>query len=542
MARFDQLVDSLAFGRAKPKTGTCLGLYISPDLIYIAETHRDQGGKLIVDHLVRIQVPRDGKEVPANAITMNTDFLSDPKRVGRLISESMAQMKWNSKDVVVTLSHHSGLLRYFPMPAVERRFLKSAVPIEAKKYIPLPFESLVYDYQVVPMAPDPGGRPRKGILIAVSQKNAFSNVVGLLKTLNLNLVGLEVAPCSVMRLWQSVDSSHGSAPFVQAQFDAGGVRILIGDQGLPVFFREVFLGGEATISDQRKIDLSGCIAFVQKQLGLGRIAKIYLSGVPALLDPWRSALTQETGLPTEIQDTAKLLTIKGADWGGCAAIGASVRPITPSPLTLDLAALDRITDEERQTARDILLVGIAAAVLIGIAGLFSTLSYKFRARVLDNYKIDPDIRMMLSGLPPSELEAKLKEMREQLEQVRAVSDNTKPRLSQIIGDIVELLPDNVWLSMINVSNPLGGDKGGVTLIIRGRARGASVSIEQSLASDFKDALLRSDKIGRNFDIQFSLETQRTMPSQIVDQGLDPGALARKLEERTEFAIELRAKH
>jgi hypothetical protein len=38
---------------------------------------------------------------------------------------------------MVTLSHHLGLLRYFAMPAIDRRFWKTSVPLEAKKYIPI---------------------------------------------------------------------------------------------------------------------------------------------------------------------------------------------------------------------------------------------------------------------------------------------------------------------------------------------------------------------------------------------------------------------
>ena len=135
MGRIDQIVDTLAFGQNKPKDGTCLGLYLSPELIYISETHLGPQGKLAVDHLVRIQIPLEGKEAPASTMTMNTDFLSDPAKVARLIRAAMSQIRWNSKNVVVTLSHHFGLLRYFPMPFIERRYFKSAVPLEAKKYM-----------------------------------------------------------------------------------------------------------------------------------------------------------------------------------------------------------------------------------------------------------------------------------------------------------------------------------------------------------------------------------------------------------------------
>lgn len=539
MGGMDDFIDSACFGQAKTKTTACLGLYLSPETIYIAETRKTKEGKLVVDHLVRIPVPQEGKAA-GGTMTMSTDFLADPAKIGGLIRQSMSQIRWNTKDVVVTLSHHLGLLRFFPMPPIDRRFLKSAVPLEAKKYIPIPFDALAHDYQAAAMPPDASGKQRQGVLISVTQKKNLANVDGLLKTLGLNLIGLEVAPCSVLRLWQAVDPPKGPEPFVQTHFDGGNVRILICDRGLPVFFREVFLGAEATLADQRKVDLAGCLGFAQKQLGLSGVTKIKLSGTPAVLGPWKDALAAEANLPAEIQDTAKLLSIKGGDWGGYASIGASARGIAPGAVTLDLAFMDRVSDEERQTARDIIIAGGVAALIIAGIGTFQSVGYKYDARQLNAYKVDPDVKAALANLPPTEIDTKLRQMRDQLDRVKSIAGAPRPRISTVIHDVVELMPDNVWLQKITASNPLMTDKGGLEIQLQGRARGASISDEQDLAFQFKDTLLKSEKIGKLFDVQLSL-TGQNGGAQVGDAGLDPKALARKLEERTEFMMILRVK-
>ena len=213
-AKIDQLIDTLAFGKAKPLTGPCLGLYLSPETLYIAETKPGKSGAMTVEHLVRIPIPPEGKAA-SGTMTMGTDFLADPVKVGGLIRQSMSSIRWNSKNVVVSLSHHLGLLRYFPMPVMDRRFLATSVPIEAKKYIPIPFDALAHDFQAESMPPDAAGKARLGVLIAVTQNKNLANISGLLTTLGLNLIGLEVAPCSVLRLWQTVDPAKGAAPFVQ---------------------------------------------------------------------------------------------------------------------------------------------------------------------------------------------------------------------------------------------------------------------------------------------------------------------------------------
>ena len=140
MADIDKTIEQLAFGAEGRAAGSSLGLYLSPDVIYLSESHVEKGGKYVVDHLVRIPIPAEGKN-PAGTATMSTDFIGDPLKVAGAIRQAMSQLRWNSKRVRVTLSHHLGLMRYFVMPDMERRYLRTAVPLEAKKYIPIPSTS-----------------------------------------------------------------------------------------------------------------------------------------------------------------------------------------------------------------------------------------------------------------------------------------------------------------------------------------------------------------------------------------------------------------
>lgn len=536
----DQIIEQLVFGQTQVKVGSALGIYLSPETIYISETKLGKDGKLSVEHLVRIPVPSDGKPAAGSTMTMSTDFLSDPAKVGGVIRQSMSQIRWGTKNAVVTLSHHLGLLRYFPMPMLERRFLKTAIPVEAKKYIPIPFDALAYDFQAAPMPPDAAGKARQGVLMAVTQKKNLANVMGLMEALGLTMLGLEVAPCSVLRLWQTADPPKGPEPFVQVHFDGNSVRVMICDRGLPVFFREVFLGGEVTLADQRKVDLPGCLSFASKQLALTGITKIKLSGTPAVLGPWKDALSAETGLPAEIQDTARLLSIKGGDWGGYAAIGASARAQRPAPADLDLSAVNRISDEERQTARDIVLAGAGVAGLVALLGAFAHLSYGWRARELTQYKVDPDVRAALLGLPQAQIDEKLAAMRDQFDRLQGTNP-PGPKLSAVLRELIDLMPDSVWLTKISISNPLTVEKGKDALVLTfvGRARGATSAQEQEMAFSFRDALLASEIIGKAFEVQLSLQMQAS--SGAPDSSLDPRALAKKLEERTEFTVVMKSK-
>ncbi|MDE2142916.1 MAG: hypothetical protein KGJ84_10945, partial [Elusimicrobia bacterium] len=61
MSKIDEIAEQIAFGEQGPKNGSSLGLYLSPDLIYLSETHMGKDG-VLVDHLVRIPIPADEKK------------------------------------------------------------------------------------------------------------------------------------------------------------------------------------------------------------------------------------------------------------------------------------------------------------------------------------------------------------------------------------------------------------------------------------------------------------------------------------------------
>lgn len=543
MSKFDDFVEQIAFGRELAKPSTSLGLYLSPDVVYLSETHL-KDGKVAVDHLVRIPIPQDAKKPGATA-TMNTDFLADPQKIAGPIRQSMSQLRWNSKNVRVTLSHHLGLLRYFPMPAMDQRFLRSAVPLEAKKYIPIPFDVLAHDFSTVPLPPDAGGKPRLGVLIAVTQKNNLANVQGLLNALGLKLAGLEVAPISVLRLWQSVDPPKAPAPFAHVHVDGGNVRVMVVDRGAPVFFREVFLPAEATVNDLRKIDLTGCLGFVQKQLGLTGVSEVRVSGGVAGLDQLRDAFAQETKLKAVLQDTPKLLNIKSGDWGGYAALGASAFSLAPAP-AIDLAAADRITEEERHVARDVMVLGAVAAVVLAALGLFKSATYSYRAQELHKYErqIDPDVKAQIGTLDPTSIDALLKDMQTQLDQLHSVTMIRHAKVSTVLKEIIDSMPEKVWLDHISVTNPLiGADKTPFLLTLRGHAQDKSVADEQAQAFQFKENLIKNSLLGKAFEISISVQKQTGAleDAAAAAGGLDPKTLSDRLEERTSFTLELKSK-
>ena len=198
-----------------------------------------------------------------------------------------------------------------------------------------------------------------------------------------------------------------------------------------------------------------------------------------------------------------------------------------------------MTEEERGTARDILIAGAAFALLFTGLGLYESAAYAYRARELRQYKIDPDVAARLSGMSSDAIEAQIKDMQSQTDQLRRITNSDGPKATQLLKEIIEAMPANVWLDKIDLHSPLSSESRPYEITLTGRAQDRSVPDEQALAFRFKENLLKAPMLSKTFDVQISVqksESENSGPS-----GLDPQALAASLEERTKFSLTIRSK-
>jgi len=535
------MVEQLSFGRTMPRLESCLGLHLSPEAVFLAEV-KLSGGRPQVVHLVRLPVPGAEAALTASKTrtvgTLNTDLLEDQEKLVGLLKKALSDIAWGSKHVMITFAPQFGLLRYFAMPAIDRRFWKTAVPAEAKKFVPIPFGSLAHDYQVRLLAPGPDRKPRMGALFGVTHAKNAQNIRALMEKVGLTPVGTELAPCSVERLWDCVNPQPSPAPYAQVHFDGGHIRILISDGGLPVFFREVFLPSDATVLDRRKIDLGGCIDFARKQIGLSGQESVRLSGKIGEMGAWRDALAEDLGKQIAYIDVDKELGLRAGQWGGYAAIGSALRPLTPTPITLDLSGINRITDEDRHSAKAILLLGILVGAGFLAAGAYRYLQYSVQNRTLGKMSADAEVYKAFQGKTSAEVEQEIDSMRAKVNSFGAIAAPQVP-LTYLLEALSDTIPRSAWVTEIAYENPLsGGRKQARKLSIAGCVSDRSRAIEQDIAYKFAEALRQDER----FKMAFPLcDPEVTAPSQDLSESRDAGEnLDTRERNATRFTIRCRS--
>jgi hypothetical protein len=489
-------IEQLSFGRSLPRIDSCLGLYLSPDAIFLSEVKADKGQPQVL-HLLKLPMPAAGPAAARGArtaATLSTEFLPDVDKVAAVITKALGEGSWKSKHVMVTLASEFGILRYFTMPYIDRRFWKSAVPVEAKKYVPIAFTTLASDYQVFVLPPGADKKPRLGALFGVTQKKTLDSLRQLVTKLGLTLVGTELAPVSVERLWDAVIPASVGSPYAQVHFDGGQIRTIVSDRGVPVFYREAMLADDATVMDRRKVDLPACVDHTRKTTSLSELKSVRVSGQIGDIKAWQDAFAQDLGQPVVYQDVDKLLGLRGGQWGGYSCIGAALRHLIDSPLTLDLSAIGKISDEDRRAATAIIAIGgVVAAYFLAVGG--------YRTMTLSSQQ--SELRRIQSsgsgsyeafrGKRAEDISLAISNMRDKINSFGALTAQQTP-LTSIFEIVAERIPDSAWVQDFKYQNPLSldGRKSIRTLELSGGVSDKSRAIEQEVAYRFGDNL-RGDK-------------------------------------------------
>ena len=239
---------------AKADGRNSLGIYISPKEISIAQVKIGKDSRPEAEHLIKFPTGFSVKEGMLRPLSLNHEFFSDKASWVTPFKQAVKSIGWDSSSAVVTLSPQFAILRYFVMPLVERRFWSKSIPLESKKYIPVSFEEVVYDFNAVPMDTS----KKLGVLFGLTQRKSVEFVISTLKAAGLDLTAVEINSASMERLFGFTDQKdHDSKGYIH--FSGNTTLMLFSHGGYPVLYRESESDSGGTMSERRRLDVKGAV-------------------------------------------------------------------------------------------------------------------------------------------------------------------------------------------------------------------------------------------------------------------------------------------
>ncbi|MDD8025508.1 MAG: type IV pilus assembly protein PilM [Acidobacteriota bacterium] len=175
----------------------------------------------------------------------------DAPAVAEAIRSVCDKAKISNKDVAVSISGNSVIIKKISLPAMGSDELAESIIWEAKHNIPYPYEETNVDY-VVLKSHGEASAGTEILLVAVKKEKvaAFANLIGQARK---NLVAIEVDAFALANALE-INYPEEVAEQTVALVNMGATvtTIVISDRGTPQLFRDLSLGGSLFIESLRK--------------------------------------------------------------------------------------------------------------------------------------------------------------------------------------------------------------------------------------------------------------------------------------------------
>lgn len=483
----------------------CLGVYISLDEIYVAQTARKDGG-VVLESLVR--VPINGVDRSTlKPLDLNETFFAQEgwrEALGKITSKK----KWKTDNVVVSLSPSFCLLRHFIIPTtLERKQWKSTIPLEARKYIHFPFEKAEYAYHAYEFETATTKQKRLGVVFTLTTKNIIDRLRKGFRSVGLNLVTVETAALSLGRAFSDADKEAvGSSGRIYSYFGNFAASFVFLNENAPVLLREVEIAGSAP-AEHRHFEITNSTEFIAKQLEKDPFEETVIAGHN--IEQWVPALEADSKKPVRRWDLKEVYGIETHSTGEIAAIGASIKFFDHKAPDIDFTKGNRLSTYEYHASitfwKITALVGLFILLLIGL---------NYWKLLRSNHELAVKRRAHktsveeFQGMSAAQISNNLNSMKAQNSSLASlVKYNTS--IAPIFAEIMDSVPKNVWVSSIkyeDVFPPKGQEAR--TLVLEGRIKtDKGGQADLALGNRFRDTFVSMPTIkeicGQTATVSFS---------------------------------------
>jgi type IV pilus assembly protein PilM len=213
------------------KNKSVLGIDIGPSSIKIVQLKKKKGRAILETYGELALGPYAGLEVGRSTSL-------DTEKVAQAVVDVLRESNTTTSQCGLSISMGSSLVSFIKLPKVEERQLAQIIPLEARKYIPVPISEVSLDYLVIPhnesIASEYQNSEEKpeektiDVLLIVIHNDAMERNRSISKIAKLDTQFSEIEIFSSMR---SV-LEPGTAPQMIIDFGSGSTKIYIIERGI----------------------------------------------------------------------------------------------------------------------------------------------------------------------------------------------------------------------------------------------------------------------------------------------------------------------
>ncbi|QQG38215.1 MAG: type IV pilus assembly protein PilM [Candidatus Kaiserbacteria bacterium] len=232
-------------GSIGKREGSVLGIDVGASSAKIVQLRASRGAA-ILETYGEIALGPYGNQPIGKAVKLS------PEKTAQALTDLMKEANVTARSGGLSIPFSSSLVSVLDLPKVDKEALKRMVPIEARKYIPVPVSEVTLDWFVIPqeegeksafdrVAPEGPQKPKgQEVLLVAIHNDTLTNFQTIAQAADIKIEFYEIEIFSAIR---SV-LGHGLAPVLVVDLGAATTKMYVVERGVVRFTHLVTSGGQ----------------------------------------------------------------------------------------------------------------------------------------------------------------------------------------------------------------------------------------------------------------------------------------------------------
>lgn len=232
-----------------PKKNQLVGVDIGSHSIKVAEID-DTARGMVLKNFGTIGLPQD-------AIVEGS--IKEMEIVSAALKNLLQNLKIKNKNVAVSVSGYSVIVKKITIPRKEERELEGSIQSEAEQYIPFDINDVNLDYQILYSGgeeEEEGKESYMDVLLVAAKKDIVEEYISLLHLTELNPAILDIDAFALQNTFEISDHEQ-SGCHALVHIGAQHLTINVIKDGISIFTRDSSYGGSQVTGEiQKKLNIS----------------------------------------------------------------------------------------------------------------------------------------------------------------------------------------------------------------------------------------------------------------------------------------------
>lgn len=239
------LKSAQTFVGINPKTGSVLGVDIGSSSVKLVQL-KSVRETIVLETYGEIALGPYGEQPVGKSVKL------EPEKIAEAVTDLIREANITASDSGIAIPFASSLISIIDMPKVNEKQLKQMIPIEARKYIPVPVSEVTLDWFIIPEDDEPDAFDRinaettiqksgREVLIAAIHNDTLRNFQIIMDSAHLATSFFEIEIFSVIRS----SLGTGITPVVVVDIGASTTKVYIVERGIVRASHLINVGSQA---------------------------------------------------------------------------------------------------------------------------------------------------------------------------------------------------------------------------------------------------------------------------------------------------------